>query len=1013
MVADSTHAASEGLARQISIAHGHDVVVDSQSSPNLLVKVRADGYMEAVSSQLPEQAQVDGAWKKVDTTLERRGAWFEPKVAAVGVKISVGGTNELVKVQAESGDWVTELWPYGNLPTAKVSKNAALFADVLPGVDLRVTATKAGMREVLIVRNEEAAKDDRLASLKFKIRDATLSVHPESKTLLAKTSDGDPVVASTPLWWDSSSDSADEESPGAGELKALDVQAVSATESVLDVGTVVGGDVKYPLYVDPDWGAYLQYDWYTDRAYPNQSYLNPPENSAGYGVQNGTGFLSRAFYRFDTSFLAGKLVQNARFNVVQTWANSCASTWMQLWQYGQSGVGFTWNSDPAQWNRAIDAQAYNVGGSCQPNPAWVGFSATPAIQDAANAGAPYQTLALRAADEGNSLTRKHYRWDAQLIVTYNSRPNTPVNLAMTSPVRGCSTDSNNPVYVNYSAGVTLKANVTDPDAGQNTAANFYVKRLSDGQVRAYSSSFQAQGADLVKAVPASEFSDNTKYAWQARGSDNIQDSAAFSAWCYFTTDATKPPLAGVSVDTAGAQVGSPLTVTLTPPPGEAIAGYQVWWTRGAKPATSPAAAAMSTNAPLPTCSSGQGGAVRMVCANADGTATIQAAPIDTTSTLWVAGYDRAGNVSFDSATSSAAAGVEVTASPADMSNGHVWTVDTANPIPTVLKDESGSVDIALGGNGGTDPAIVNEDLPVRFQGMTMLNRYIKPGVNHKTETDATLVPGYIVEMSLGFLARYGAGSPQPANTNMLYACNYGAGNMLSSSATCEGTGVTGRALGYSWKTAADVPAGYPSVQIFRCRYGTDYFVSTTTNCEGWANEGTRGFLIQPQYPSTTSANGVVDTTKSFTVSARVKPTGNTEAQTFVSASGTQNSGFYLQTSSGVWRFCLRSQGPTLMTGCVDGPSVVYSSDFVTVSGVWDAVNRQLRIAVQTQTALTVNSAIYAPPSDDVTASGAIVLGTGTTAGSRTHFYDGYIADVSIYQAALPDSVLGSYPVPRP
>jgi len=1008
--ADSAHADTEGEARAIATAYDHDVVVDSQSSPTLLIKARPDGYMEATSSQAPEQAEVKGEWKKVDTALVEKDGWFEPKVAAVGVKVSAGGTDELVKVRTETGEWVTEVWPYGTLPAPKVSKSAAVFGEVLPGVDLRVSVTKTGMREVLVVKNQAAAADPRLASLKFRIKDATLSVHPETGTLAASPLDGTPVVASTPLWWDSSGDRANAESPGDSEPKAVDVQAVSATESVLDVQSVTDGDIQYPLYVDPDWGAYLQYDWYTDRAYPNQSYLNPPENSAGYGIQSGTGYLSRAFYRFDTAFLAGKLVQNARFNVVQTWANSCASTWMQLWQYGQSGVGFTWNSDPAQWNRPIDAQPYNTGGSCSPNPAWVGFSATPAIQDAANAGAGYQTLALRAADEGNSLTRKHYRWDAQLIVTYNSRPNTPVNLAMTSPNRGCSTDSANPSFVNASAGVTLKVNVTDPDAGQNTAANFYVKKLSDGSVKAYSSTFQQQGADLTRAIPAADLAQNERYAWQARGSDNIQDSAAFSAWCYFTTDATKPALPTITIDPTGARVGSALSATITPPANDNIAGYQVWWTKGAKTDTSPAAPVTNYTTSVPSCAAGAGGAVRVVCASANGTATIDVAPIDRLSTLWIAAYDKAGNVSFNTATSSAAAGVEVTADAADMSAGHVWNADSAGA--TAFTDRVGTSNITIGGNAGWDTAAA-EDPPLRFQGMTMLNRYIKPGVNHKTETDSGLVPGYNLEYKMGLIARYGAGSPQPANTWTLYACNYGSGNMLSRSANCEGTNVASRPLGYSWISAADVPSGYPSIEIFRCRTGVDYFISTNTTCEGQVNEGSRGFIIVPNPALTTSPDGIVDTTKSFTVSARVKPTGNTAAQTYVSASGAANSGFYLQAADGVWRFCVRAQGPTVTTGCVDGPTIDYSAGFVTVSGVWDAVNRQVRIGVVSVGVQTFTSSTYTPPADDKKATGAIVLGSAVSAGLASDYFDGRIADVSFYQTALPDSALIAYPVPQP
>ncbi|MET3564812.1 hypothetical protein ABIC47_000283 [Leifsonia sp. 563] len=1017
--ADSQQVESEAEAREVAATHNHEVVVADQSSPNVLVKARPDGYMEAVSSQVPEQAEVGGVWTAVDTTLVEKESGYEPKVAAVPVRIGKGGSPLIVSVKSESGDWVSESWPYGDLPVPTVSKSVAVFANVLPDVDLRVTATKAGMREVLVVKTADAAADPRLDEVRLTIKGARLVMATETDTMQAHTGSGDPVVAATPLWWDSSHESASAESPGAVEPKAVEA-TVDGSQSVLDVGAVTDGDVTYPLYVDPDWSAYLQYDWYTDRAYPNQAYLNPPENSVGYGIQNGVGYLSRAFYRFDTSFLAGKSVSSAHFDVVQNWANSCASTWTQLWQYGGSAVGFTWNTDPGLWVRAIDAQAYNNGGPCSPNPAWVGFSATPTAQDAATYSAPFIVLALRTADEGNSLSRKHFRWDAKLTVTYNSRPNQPANPAMTAPSRGCSTDPNNPSYVYGKAKITMKVNVTDPDTDQLTAANFFLKRISTGAVKTTPTSFQAQGANLTYTIdPASatlsaveKLVDGEKYAWSARGSDNIQDSATDSPWCYFVVDSSAPALPTVSIDTSGgARIGSPLTATITPAPGEQIAGYQLWWTDTAKTSSSPAAPVTSYTTELPGCGAGVVGTVRVICASASGGATVTVAPIANPSTLWVAAYDKAGNVSFDAATNSSAAGAQVDATlPLDLSGGHLWKADTDPPVG--LSDVIGTAAVTMGSFNGWGTDAGENDPQLTSVGLTALNRYVKAGVGHATEVDGGQVPGYTLEFPVGHVARYGAGSKQPVNSQVLYACKYGVGNMLSTSATCEGTGLTGRPLGYDWKTAADVPSGYQAREIFRCRIGTDYFVSVVPACEGGAAvEGSRGFVAV--YVPTTTAAGVVDTTKSFTVSARVKANGGSEAQTIVSASGATNAGFYLQNSGGYWQFCVRSQGATLMTACAKGAAIPATPRFVTVSGVWDAINKQVMLVVHDEDLTEATTTSYTPPADDKAATGAVMFGAAGSGSTPLQILDGQIADVSLYPVALPRTALSQVPVPAP
>lgn len=87
---------------------------------------------------------------------------------------------------------------------------------------------------------------------------------------------------------------------------------------------------------------------------------------------------------------------------------------------------------------------------------------------------------------------------------------------------------------------------------------------------------------------------------------------------------------------------------------------------------------------------------------------------------------------------------------------------------------------------------------------------------------------------------------------------------------------------------------------------------------------------------------------------------------------------------------------------------------MTVSGVWDAVNRQLRIAVLSQNeSLVVGSTIYVPPADDVSSAGAIVVGSATSSNVRSDVFDGYVADVAAYPTALPGSLLRQLPVPLP
>lgn len=1011
---DADNAADEVSARAIAEAHGHDVVVDSLSSATVLIKARPDGLMQMVSSQVPEQAKVGAHWKPIDTTLVTGKNGFEPKNAAVPIRIGAGGTDHIVSIQTDSGEWVTETWPYGSLPAPRVKKDAAIFEDVFPGVDLRVTATKAGMREVLVVNDEQAAQDERLSALRIRVHGAQLVESVDASTLAAHPVEGEPLVASTPLWWDSSAEGATAETPGGAEAQSL-TRTVAGAETVLDVGAVVEADVTYPLYIDPDFGSGLKSYWYTDRAYPNERYHNQPETKVGYGVENGIHYLSRSYHRFDTAFLAGKFIQGAVFSITQTWANSCDTNPVQLWQAGEVGQdGFAWNQDPVSRGLLLDQQVSRKGSSCEAAGA-VGFTATPLVQQAAGNGSVLFALGSAAGEGGNKMTRKHYAWGSSLIVTYNSRPNTPVGLTMISPARVCATDPANPSYVNGGQAITVQVTATDPDP-QNVAASFYLRTGVGGVDKGLiTTPFQAQGSALRATIAANTLTDGQLYGWSSEAYDGIQTSVPRTHVCYFVVDSTKPGLPTITVEseatvdggtfTVPTRVGEPVRVRVTPPADGPIAGYQVWWTDGAAPETSPAAPVTDYTSALPPCDQFAGPA-RIVCADPSGAAVFEVAPPSALASLWVAAYDRAGNVSYASASKSSAVGITVVAGNPDLSTGHAWM--PYEPGDTV-EDVVGSVPLRVGTLTGWGE-VSTEDSQLVFPSLATLNRYVAPNWSHFTETDPTLIPtSSRMEISFGQILRPVTGD-QPAGTVPFYACSWGTGNMLANTANCEGTNVSARLLGYGWKTAADVPLGMTATEIFRCRTGNDYFLSAQRACEGQVFEASRGFV--GTYTPTVTAGAVVDTTASYTVSARVRPETATGTQTVVSTTGPTDSAFYLRTVGNTWQFCVRSQGVTKVTRCVDGPTV-RTGRFVTVSGMWDAVNRQITITVLDGNAFTRNTVYVSLPADDVASTGVLLVGSARLSGAATYHFAGSVADVSVYPVVVPERFLRNEPIPLP
>jgi hypothetical protein len=505
----------------------------------------------------------------------------------------------------------------------------------------------------------------------------------------------------------------------------------------LDLGSVVGSPtVQYPVYVDPDWAsdfAYLMADWYDDRAFPNQSYFDPPENSVGYGIQNGVGYLSRAFYQFNTSNLAGKVINSSSLGVTQTYANSCDTTLVQAWRYDSTATGFTWNSEPSAWAQLLDQQGDANGGPCAPNPATVGWDVTQGTAYAAAHSQGSLTLGLRVANESNSLTRKHYNWQATLRTLYNTPPGAPSNLkfpyASPGVAKGCGTAANPTILTTNGQNLPMSATITDADmtgpnpVSQPLHAAFYLNDMQSGSPVAVSSYTSPNGTSggtyNWNFSPGTALVDGDLYRWYARSTDGI-NVGPYSIECYFR-DYINRPEATVNVGfQGGPNIGSsdPVSLTVTAASSR-VAGFIYWSRPTGDPGPAPQAA-LSEFVP-------NGGAVpcgpQTQVVNSDGTvwgyacntanATINVPILDTSMSVGVVPYDAAGQ--YGTVISSASATFSADPNTAFSQNGHAWYLDTSSPaydpsapLPAVFSDQNGVH--PLGMNVGTD-ATATADAP--------------------------------------------------------------------------------------------------------------------------------------------------------------------------------------------------------------------------------------------------------------------------------------------------------------
>jgi len=717
--AQATADAAVSAAQQQAAESGRPVVVEELTSPTELTTAMPDGTVQYESSSQPVRALKQSAWVPVDTGLVRVGEWWEPAASAVPVRFAPGGDDVLAQVQDPgSGAWVSEVWPYGDLPVPVIAGDTATYAGVFNGVDLKLVATKTGMASIYVVQSEKAALSAPLGRLRVAVEGASLE-RTETGAVIATTGpieEGDAVlVAGAPLWWDSSEGGTYRE-PG-GEAPVVPVEhAVTSSELSMDVGESVRAElrsrgsesavessavdaIQYPIFVDPDWSTGINSSWYTDAAYPNASYL-----SAGASDMLRVGiyqqYRSDMFYEFPLAGVKGKQVLSARLNTTQLAVAACGAQAISVHAYGYHTPGFTWSQEQA-WNAAgtggwTGALQTWTGPDCGSPAMAVGWDVTSGVQGRLAGGSNAVQLAFTYVSP-TAPSRRHYSRAATLIVTYNSRPNVPTEMKILDPAATCATSAASAAPVSPT-GLSVKVGVktTDPDPG-NVGTDFYLYKGSD----------LSQIGSPVKVTPRAQgpqeatFSglvDGQTYAWRALGNDGRLQSA-FTGYCYFTVDTTGPGLPEISAPSSGLTVGVAATAAITVDPSDGVdfVAYAV----SAAPSSEPFVFDRFTT--RPACGSVHG-LVRIACPDASGLANVTFAPADAISSIWAVSYDKAGNPSAVPGQPPAEAGEHGKAMQVAASNspivsfaaGHVWrTQPQPSPLGASIPDSHASAPATL------------------------------------------------------------------------------------------------------------------------------------------------------------------------------------------------------------------------------------------------------------------------------------------------------------------------------
>ncbi|MEV0618046.1 LamG-like jellyroll fold domain-containing protein [Nonomuraea sp. NPDC050404] len=527
----------EESATALARGSGRPVEVESLRSETRTVFAKPDGTLSMELNVRPIRVRKDDRWVPVDTTLRLRpdGA-IEPVATAVGLTFSGGGSAPLARLSR--GAKSMALGWTGTLPKPTLNGDTATYAEVMPGVDLQVTADVDGFSHLLVVKSRAAAAN--LTELAFPLAAEGLTLESDKAGNLEATdeNDGTIFIAPTPKMWDSEgitspqalkegrSPEAREATMGV-ELKGRQLRLRPDRAMMTDPKT------EFPVYLDPYFSAARNAWTAVWSNWPNSNYLNSSDVARVGHVESQK---NRTFYQMNTgSTIHGKQIIKATLRTYETWSYSCSARKVEAWATNTISKSTTWNKQPTWVTKLATVNvAKGWGPSCLPG--GVEFDVTSQVVNAAAKKWPNVTIGLRATSETDVYAWKKFKNNPSLVIEYNSTPADPVAADVWSDPGGpCLSGDDRPIIP--TAAPKLWAKLKDTDNSVKGRFEWYDEAgVKTGE---YVTPLGSTGTAFYATIPAALYSDGGLIRWRVRAEDG-KATSAWSPWCEATVDATAP-----------------------------------------------------------------------------------------------------------------------------------------------------------------------------------------------------------------------------------------------------------------------------------------------------------------------------------------------------------------------------------------------------------------------------------------------------------------------------------------
>ena len=610
--------AAERAASVQARASRKQVVVNAETDTGTLVTANPDGTFTLTETSGPVRVQRNGQWVPIDTTLSRRAdGSIAAAATATSVNFSGGGTAPMVTLASGPGS-VALTFPV-RLPAPSLSGPTATYGNVLPGVDLKLTAEASGFSEILVVKTREAAANPLLSRLTLGVKAAGVHVvGAPGGGIVAVDASGAVRFHSNPAtMWDSSTAGAPQGTAGqavaaaaargvaaGGHAARFAVTANGAAETLVpDHNLLSSATTQYPVYIDPAWsGNPSQLHW--ARISSNGWDIFDSTSTSGgdnprAGLDDwpyGAGETARTFYQMNTggstgtSGIGGAVVTAATLSINQAWAASGTDTPVDVY-LACVPSGNIWDENHLNWNSqpclgTFQDERSSHETSSGPSPATLQFNILDAARKAASQSASNVTFEVRSPQEGDATEWKQFQsgGGASISVTY-MRPPDFVNGTGNPAITPSSTDAG----TTYTTSPTPTLNITAEDTdGENVQTVYQVWQGNAASPTTLAATGQAPSPTTYApsggpwTVPAGL--PDGLYEWRASATNPITPSnpqglwAGWSPWHVFKVDTRAPDAPGVASpqfpnDMEGAAFTAPGTFTFTNDWADNVQGY--------------------------------------------------------------------------------------------------------------------------------------------------------------------------------------------------------------------------------------------------------------------------------------------------------------------------------------------------------------------------------------------------------------------------------------------------------